>query len=387
MNIHRSDRAASEWLAILGSLLGLAAPSLGCSNNCDGHGNGEFYCKDNHIMQCRDWSAMDEGTCAPDECRDVPGAGTSCVIPGLSCPTSNLGYQCMGEQRIGCYSDGSVVDYGSCPALRSQYDEGPYCVENPGGDVLRCGWKKERCDTDWDVRCFEDGSAVCWEGVYRRFVSNAEAGQLVCDVTKLGGCWEGKTWCEGDVLKRCDRCLDGLRCLEVSTEAVCSPGGCSAYQPPGWLYWANPTGGEIPMDYLPMGCTVDAPECVPGVTHVCQNGAPVFCASAGVGVVAMTCEEIRSTAGRIYGAKEGSTVVEWGPYCVPGAGSHQAICVLDPVPCVSPAYRCDPLDPTGTLIQACSEDGYWSATWSCDNPSDPYPTQTCQHGSPFDWCE
>jgi hypothetical protein len=290
----------------------------------------------------------------------------------------------MGEQRIGCYSDGSVVDYGTCPEL-AEYGEGPYCVENPGGEILRCGWAKDRCDTDWDVRCLEDGSAVCWEGVYQRFVSNAEAGQLVCDITKVKGCWEGKTWCEGDVLKRCDQCLDGLRCLEVSTEAVCSPGGCSAYQPPDWLYMANPSSGEIPVDYLPMGCTVDAPECVPGVTHVCQSGAPVFCAAAGVGVVAMTCEEIRSITGRVWGAKQDPTLVLFGPYCVPGAGDRQALCVLDPVPCSHPAYRCDPLDPTGTLIQGCSSDGYWSATWSCQ--SDSHPTQTCRHGSPFDWCE
>jgi hypothetical protein len=387
--VQRPNRATTQARhpTILVSLFALTAPLLGCADHCDGHADGDFYCKGNKVMQCRQGYGMDEGACAPNECREPLNDLPRCVIPGLTCPTSNLGYQCMGERRIDCFANGWVADYGSCSSLSSQqtqYDEGPYCVENPGGDVLPCGWKREGCSVDGEVRCFEDGSAICRNGVYMDFRSNTEAGQIVCDVTKVVGCWEGRTWCEGDVLRRCDSCLDRLRCLKVSTEAICNPGACSAYQPPGWLVEATPQD----RDYLPMGCTVAAPECVAGVSHACQNGAPVFCASPGVGVVAMSCEEIRSVTGRVYGAKNDEpTMVLYGPYCVAGSGSHQAICVLDPSPCVTPGFRCDPLDPTEKMIQSCSEDGYWVATWSCDNPTDRHPTQHCQSGSPFDWCQ
>jgi hypothetical protein len=101
----------------------------------------------------------------------------------------------------------------------------------------------------------------------------------------------------------------------------------------------------------------------------------------------MSCAEIQSITGHVYGAQNGKpTVINYGPYCVPGAGSRQALCVRDPIPCGAP-WRCHPLDPTGTMLEYCGQDGYWIATESCNQPDLPHPTLSCRSGTPYDWCQ
>jgi hypothetical protein len=185
-------------------------------------------------------------------------------------------------------------------------------VENPGGPSLNCGWEPGRCDVDGEVRCFDDGSAICREHIWLYFRSNAETGQVVCDVTQMNGCWNGKTWCEGDVLKRCDRCLDKSRCLKVSTQAFCNPGACVNYDPPAWMvdaFEAKQEGGNSP----PMGCAVDLPECSSGTGMVCAGGTPVFCSGAGKAVIGLSCADIQSVMGTYAPSDGGPVTISYGP--------------------------------------------------------------------------
>jgi hypothetical protein len=364
-----------------GTLMGFLAVTLvllGCNGVCDGHANADTWCDGNRVMQCQDGSSIWQYSCGSDECLDVPGKGPLCLLPGATCPTANLGYQCMGQRRIDCLASGRVVDYGMCPPASEAGLEpfyGSYCVENPGGPSLNCGWEPGRCDVDGEVRCFDDGSAICREHIWLYFRSNAETGQVVCDVTQMNGCWNGKTWCEGDVLKRCDRCLDRSRCLKVSTQALCNPGACVNYDPPAWMvdaFEAKQEGGNSP----PTGCAVDLPECSSGTGMACADGTPAFCSGAGKAVIALSCADIQSVMGT-YVPSDGSPVtISYGPYCVPRPSSGDVICAQDTTPCETGQDRCDPTDPSGTTIQYC-EGGLWMKRGSCEVPSRTPPTTTC----------
>ena len=357
----------------------------GCGDTCDGHGDGDIYCKGSTVMQCRQGSGLELYSCGSDECLAVPGKATTCVIPGFACPTSNPGYQCMGERRIECLANGQVADDGSCSFLTESQvrdGEGPYCVENPGGTMLACSWKRETCAVEGEVRCFDNGSAICKGNVYLDFKSNSEAGQQVCDVTRVDDCWNGRTWCAGDVLKRCDKCLDSSRCLKVFTEAVCEPGACTGYKPPAWLVEAKYDLG----DPLPMGCAVDAPDCSGSSGMVCVAGAPGLCAGAGKAVVAMSCAEIQSVMG-VHAASDGSpTITEYGPYCVERVSNSDVICAQDKEMCEAGQYRCDPLDITGKTLQQCSN-GVWLRSQSCDQPGGSPPTTICASTTSYSVCQ
>lgn len=346
----------------------------GCGRDCDGHSEADIYCRGADVVQCQQGAALKQFTCSSGECRDIPPLGPLCVLPGASCPTTALGYQCMGERRIVCYADDLVVDRGLCTALspdRIHDGEGPYCVANPGGTVLACGWSPEKCNTEGEVRCFDDGSAICKGNVYRDFRSNAEAGQSVCDVTRVDNCWNGKTWCEGDVLKRCDKCLDEARCLKVSTQAVCSPGACTTYQPPAWLVEAGTDSGKSDA----AGCVVDAPECSGLTGMACVGEGPAMCTGAGKAVVALSCAEIQSIMGVVPADDYSPAITKYGPLCVPYPGGTDTICALDAVPCDDGAFRCDP-DSARTRIQRC-KGGLWLRSWSCEQPSALPPTTVC----------
>jgi hypothetical protein len=380
-------------VGLAGSLAGLL---MGC-DVCGGHANGATYCKGRTVVQCRDNYEFTERECAPSECKEVTGQGHLCILPATTCPTANLGYQCMGDHRIRCLPGGRVEDIGACPrplppgsptwssnSCTSDVNESqeecyppkaPYCVENPGGEALACGWKKEMCSVEGEVRCFEDGSAICAGHVYTAFVSNSAAGQSVCSVTPVEHCWKGKTWCEGDVLKRCDRCLGEHRCSQVTTEMVCEPGACTAYAFPTWLGRASQT---IPRDA--MGCAIAAPACVDATGTVCAGDRPAVCVSPGKAVVALSCSEFQTTFG-------GSPAWRYfGPYCVSGEPLNAA-CAEDPIPCDEQGLtRCDPADPSGVRMQRCVE-GVWFQSESCDKPNKKPPTTQCQAGTPYASCQ
>jgi hypothetical protein len=375
----------NPWLS-LGGLLLMITSLQSCSDSCDGHSNGIMYCNGSRVMQCRDGYGAWASTCSTGECLEVSGEGPTCVIPGLTCPTSNLGYQCMGEQRIDCLANGRVADYGTCSSLtpRQVLDgEGPYCVDNPGGSVLACSWKRETCDVEGEVHCFDDGSAICKSNVYLDFKPNTETGQLVCDVAKVDDCWNGRTWCDGDILKRCDRCLDSSRCLQVSIEAVCNPGACAGYQPPSWLVPAKYNIG----DPLPMGCTVDVPECAGKTGMVCKEGSPAICAGPGKSVIALSCAEIQMVMGGGYVSSDGgSAITMYGPYCMAHTGGDDVICAQDTASCETGRSRCDPTDLEGKIIQLCL-DGLWLESSSCEESVGGVQTTTCRSTTLSAFCQ
>lgn len=365
--------------------LGLSTP--GCNDPCDGHAGGTSWCDGNRPMWCAE-DGIRVGSCGSDECFEIPG-DVLCLLPGVTCPTANLGAQCLGQRRIDCLANGRVADYGTCSSA-GDAGVGPaygpyYCVENLGGPVLGCGWEPGRCDVEGEVRCFDDGSAICTQNVYQRFISNAEAGQQVCDVTQMKGCWNGKTWCEGDVLKRCDRCLDRARCVEASTQAVCNPGACVSYEPPVWMhdaYEAKQEGGNSP----PTGCAVDLPECSSGTGMVCADGSPAFCSGVGKAVVALSCADIQSVMGTYVPSDGSPVIVSYGPYCIPRPSSSDAPCAQDTAPCETGQYRCDPTDPAGKTAQYC-EGGLWMERNSCDAPNRKPPTTTCVETASSVFCQ
>lgn len=370
-------------------LIGLVAVTLslvGC-DRCDGHPESDTWCAGNRVVQCQQGTAILQYSCGSDGCADVPGKNPVCLLPGVTCPTANLGYQCMGQRRIECLADGRVGNYGLCPPpsdAGGALSYGPYCVENPGGPALNCGWEPQRCDVEGEVRCFADGSAICRGNIYLYFRSNAEAGQLVCDVTQMNGCWNGKTWCEGDVLKRCDRCLDGSRCSKVSTQSVCSPGACVRYAPPAWLAdaYQQTREGKPP----PMGCAVDLPECGGATGMVCTDGTPALCASVGKAVIALSCADIESVMGTYVPSNGSPATISYGPYCVPRSGGSDVPCVLDTAPCETGRYRCDPTDSAGKTIQYC-EGGFWMKRSSCEYPGGNPPTTICSSTASSAFCQ
>ena len=376
---------------VVGLVASLAGLLVGCEV-CGGHASGEIYCKGSTIVQCEENADhTDEAVqqqCAPSDCREIPGQGAKCILPGVACPTANLGYQCMGDYRIRCLPDGHVEDIGACPRPSSQdrcdYDEttctsrAPYCVENLGGEWLPCGWKKEMCSVEGEVRCFEDGSAICSGHVYTGFVSNTVADQSVCDVTRVEHCVKGKTWCEGDVLKRCDKCLGEHRCSQVATAALCEPGSCTAYEFPTWVFWVS----QISLPRDAMGCAVSAPECIGATGTVCVGDRPATCVSPGKAVAALSCGEFHDFLGAGY-APDWS---DFGPYCVRGEPVNAA-CAEDPIPCSEEGLtRCDPADPSGVRMQRCVE-GVWFQSESCAKATRKPPTTHCQAGTPYASCQ
>jgi hypothetical protein len=347
-------------------------PACG-SNNCEGHKNGELWCKGSTIMQCREERAMTEGTCPSGACFEG-----GCVIAGASCPTATLGYQCLGEHKIWCLANGMVRDEGVCPAYsdgRMYSVQGPYCVENPGGSVLNCGWEKERCTSEGEIRCFDDGSAECIGNVYQAFVPNDKAGQAVCAPTPLPKCWAGKTWCDGNALMRCDRCVDEQTCGSVTLEATCGQGLCVAYPRPAWMVEPSVVDAAL------YGCATYTPGCVGSTTLACAGDAPATCIGEHLGVVGLTCPEIRTSLGTV------ATVFreKYGPSCVSRPAQGDAICAHDPQPCtVEGARRCAPDDVNGVLIDSC-EGGVWLYRESC--ASTPNKTTICQSTATGAYCK
>ena len=234
------------------------------------------------------------------------------------------------------------------------------------------------CDVEGEVRCFEDGSAICSGHVYTGFVANTVTGQAVCDVTKLPNCWNGKTWCEGDVLKRCDQCLGQSRCLKVSTQAVCDPGTCTNYKYPRWLADLHQTVHEDAM-----GCAVAAPECDGTTKTVCVGDKPAACAESGKAVLALPCSDFQT----FFGSDDkGLGLTYLGPVCVNSSFAQSAVCAPDTEPCLWGHLRCDPSDPAASTLQRCT-DGVWFESQSCDRPNGRPATTRCQTSATTSSCE
>jgi hypothetical protein len=273
--------------------------------------------------------------------------------------------------------NGLVTDEGACsPQTPAQKEggQGPYCVENPGGPILPCGIKKEKCANEAQLTCFDDGSAVCEDSVYQYFSPNNKGSQATCNDTPLANCWAGKTWCEGDLLKRCDRCLDPETCQSITVEATCSAGACVPYPTPAWMKKVT-----FVKDTTLYGCAVDSTACAGKTGMVCVDGTAATCIDGGKTVVGLSCAELQL----FQGGNPISGPTAFGPYCVERPATTDAICALDPVPCAPQgATRCDPTD--ATLLDTCQE-GVWLRSRSCE---DFYQTTTiCQPGTSVAVCK
>lgn len=332
----------------------------GCRDeNCGDHEDGSFWCDGSTVVQCVQGGTMIHKRCAPETCVARSAKTASCVLTGAVCPTANLGYQCLGEHRVICLANGLVTDEGACsPQTPSQRRDwvGPYCVENPGGAVLSCGWKKDKCSNEGQMTCFDDGSAMCAGGVYVYFVPNNKGREATCSPTPLANCWIGKTWCEGDVLKRCDNCLGSEACGSITVEAICGAGECVPYPRPPWM------GTSV--DEVLYGCAADSTACRGRQGMVCVNDAMATCVD-GKAVVGLTCSELQL----LWGLGPSSGPTRFGPFCVERASAGDAICALDPSPCdVENATRCAPEDASGTLLDTCQK-GVWLRRDTCIDPS------------------
>jgi hypothetical protein len=344
------------------------------ARECPGHGDGAFWCEGQTIMQCRQGFEYVFGTCEPNICFEG-----SCALAGVTCPTDRLGYQCLDERRVECLANGMVMDDGTCSPQtdwQSLAGKGPYCVENPGGQILPCGWKRQKCTNEGEVDCFEDGSAVCRQGVYQDFLPNDKATYATCVATPLASCWGGKTWCDGDVLKRCDRCTDAQTCASTTIEAICDTGACAAYPRPRWM-----VESWVPDDLL-YGCVVDCPACVGGSTMACVDGTAAACVGNGKAVAGLSCAEIQLFLG---GHPLSSMGTKYGPVCVERSGQGDAICAYDSAPCAADEEtRCAPSDASTPSVDIC-RDGVWLFRKSC--VSTDYDTTTCQSGVSRGFCQ
>ena len=327
-------------------------------------------------MQCAFGSTESIATCPGSVCFNTSERSAQCLLQGATCPTDTLGYQCLGERRITCLPNGLVTDEGLCspqtPAQK-QGGQGPYCVENPGGSILPCGWKKEKCANEGQLTCFDDGSALCVSSVYQYFSLNNKGSQATCSDIPLSNCWAGKTWCEGDVLKRCDRCLGPETCESVTVEATCSAGACVPHPTPSWMKKVASV-----QDTTLYGCAVDNTSCAGRTGMACVDGSAASCIDGGKTVVGLSCAEFQLLLGG--GPSSGPT--KFGPFCVERPTTGDAICALDPVPCAPEgATRCVSSDTT--LLDTCQE-GVWLRRKSCE---DIYQTTAiCQAATPGAVC-
>ena len=331
-------------------LLGaIALLSAGC-NPCRGHDDLEHWCEDDSIWECRsDEGAVRINDCMPGGCQKSSCGALSCVVPGYTCPSGVTGYTCLGNRRISCEADGVAGDLGDCGELQ--------CVENPGGDRLICGYLKERCYTPDEVRCLGEGSVVCSDSVWGHFLSNQEAGQETCDITYAPYCndaasGEGATWCEGDDLLTCERCLDHGRCAKRTRLATCSPGACLDYVTrdftrPLWM-WENSIQRFA-------GCATDTAVCAPGEDMRCLGDIPAYCLPDGRALAGMTCTDVQRMWRNAY-----------GPQCIPwNSRDFGAVtCAYSADSCLDGQRRCVASDAANASYDLC-DNGVWRSRQTC----------------------
>jgi hypothetical protein len=296
-----SSGGTAECRLVVCVVLLALAPNLGC-NQCDGHDSDEYWCGNDRILYCR-WESSGNVVDVVEQC--MPGGckagndfgykgGVSCRVPNYTCPAGVTGYQCLGERRVKCEGNGAARDYGDCSQHTIPNAPPRHCVENPGGEILFCGYTSERCTTPGEVRCLGDGTVVCQDSVWRRFVPSAVVGQSVCDASKIrydmGWCSTSEsTWCQSDEVRLCDKCVDyrspeidtGEQLCVASTRlAQCDPGACFSHSN-GWGFPKVLTG-----------CAKSAPECSSASQNICAGDRPGYCVAPGVVILDRPCSEI-----------------------------------------------------------------------------------------------
>jgi hypothetical protein len=361
----------------LGWLLLVASSAMaGCSGECDGVRDGDYLCEGDRKLRCIQGHRSEGTQCEPGGCKMVNGSAV-CALPTIRCPHDYLGYQCMGEERVYCHGPDIVEAWGGCGALDQRWLDqgwGPFCVENPGGQPLPCGFRDSRCEKEWELQCFGEGSAVCLGSVWRYFVSNEKAGQTTCDVSAIRGGWKGKTWCEGDIVRLCLKSTPEMRCTDIINLMTCAPGTCTTYPSPLGENISPTTEDKAAF----AGCLTDAPDCTGGKRTSCVGDMLAGCVANGKAAVTMSCADIGSVWGTYYFYPE----EEYGPICVRRTDRNDDVCAFSADSCYLPSgagwwTRCDPADPTGARKQTCW-DGNWIRSEDCSQPDVPGRTTMCK---------
>jgi hypothetical protein len=216
-----------------------------------------------------------------------------CRVPDYTCPAGVTGYQCLGDRRIDCAANGVAWDHDDCSQSKSLYAQPRYCVPNPGGPILECGYTSESCTTPGEVRCLETGTVICRNSVWQGFVPSREIGQSVCDASGIRydeyQCLHrGYAWCEADQVRRCEKCFGADNdqggyedlCVGLTTIAQCEPGACvSLYDGEAFPAWIT-------------GCSQPAAECSAAGQSVCIDNRPGYCVAEGVVALDRPCPEI-----------------------------------------------------------------------------------------------
>jgi hypothetical protein len=291
----------NRWWACIA--IAALPPTLGCAklekNYCDGHDVDETWCDQDEFRICR-WDGDTNYVetvehCMPGGCyKNVATGSIHCIVPKHTCPVGATGYQCLGDRRIDCATDGLAWDEGDCTWSAGPDAPSLHCVPNLGGEALPCGYTTEQCTTPDEIRCMGNGTVICRDSVWQAYVPSASAGQAVCDASKIRytTCESGNvtgefTWCEGDQVLRCDECVGysdaqtkgETLCVAFTKLAQCEPGACISHDNNGF-----------PSTIA--GCKEPASECSSAGQIVCRGDRPGYCVTKGIVALARPCSEI-----------------------------------------------------------------------------------------------
>lgn len=283
---------------LLASIVLAALANPGCDDACHGHDayTNERWCDQDRVLACY-WESSGnraevKDQCQPGGCYEDPKThDVGCRVPDYTCPEGVTGYQCLGERRIEC-ENGVAWDHDDCSQYITPDAPAHHCVENPGGEILACGYTNERCTTPGEVRCLGQGTVICRDSVWQGFVPSSAVGQKVCDASSIrydmGWCsTRASTWCEADAVWLCDNCVDYEvarepaedLCVGFTKLAQCEPGTCVRH----------------PNDRFPnlvTGCQESAVECLYADQPVCIGDRPGYCVAAGVVALDRPCSEL-----------------------------------------------------------------------------------------------
>jgi hypothetical protein len=307
MTSMRPDRISA---ARVGVVLALFSANLGCWDECDA--DGKDWCEGDTVMTCHDEAdhndKVEDDHCMPGGCyKDSKSKyGAYCRVPLYTCPAGVTGYRCLEDRRIYCEANGVARDHDDC----STWPNDPsapelHCVEDPAGGLPGCGYTTERCTTPGDVMCLGNGTVECGQDfLWQSFVPSTAAGQSVCDASKIRYRYcvnrdptgptadaTDDTWCEGDQIVRCDKCVEysgqpnnSIRlCVSFTAIASCQPGTCTSSSNDVWV---------TPMRIT--GCQEPAPECTAEGQFICRGERPGYCSAPAVVALDRPCSEIWS---------------------------------------------------------------------------------------------
>jgi hypothetical protein len=303
----RRDRISAVQAGIV---LAVFAANLGCGD-CDA--DAKDWCQGDTVMTCRDEADHNEKVaidqCMPGGCYNDPTSklGAYCRVPLYTCPAGVTGYRCLEDRRIYCEANGVARDEGDCSTWPHDPAGPPlHCVEDPAGGMPGCGYTTERCTTLDEVMCLGDGTVECGKDfLWQSYVPSSATGQSVCDASKIRytDCVtrnpayptfvpEDRTWCEGDQIVRCDKCVEysgrpnnSIRvCASVVAIASCEPGTC--------ISGINKDASGPPSRIT--GCREPAPECTEAGQVFCRGDRPGYCSEPGFAALDRPCSQIHS---------------------------------------------------------------------------------------------